>query len=422
MQSLNIKLKNTTARHRRRAVWRYGLIFCFFVIIFLGAHVYFTRNPFSVAPKNTSAIIVLSPSKHQWEYLLKTFGHEPLVSGVGLFELSPCIKKSVALFITNDGSRFVGIHGKLDEGFSKKLESYGLNVVKINKHTTIIGVGNAELEPKKWETNIINRISPRFAGSITVFDEQAHSYAIYITKTGLKIRVDSTEYKLPLIKTDKIMFFGAFSNTKTAIPMPVEDLFSKLSGGTSLSETLLTNDQIEGNLTITKDGKYLVELENFTQIDNIQKILQMQSNLTNLSVVKRKLPDGSETHEVRAGENAFENSSSKNGEWLIIKPKNSESNLFSGINESKQKAFFTNSIELLNDKVAEKQNKWSLPFRKTVLLHILVKNMVQMLKRNDNYFSTPLPLSNTSFVHIGIDKNIFGSFLRLNNAQTVENF
>lgn len=427
MSYLNIPLgksKHKTARHNRRAVWRWGIIVGVFVLVWGFTHAKATSNPFTQhVPTDTRLMIHLHPSQNQWKDIIENAGHEPLIGGLTLSELAPNVKKSFVVFIQRGGSVSLGVEGKLNEQDRSELESYGLVVRELEKNLYLISNKELATEETKHKIGIVERLIPNFAGSIIDLEQGAPHAIIRITSNTTRIEIPGAKIKKTKPDLDKdLIFFSTFSNTQTNVPNYIDDLFTSISGGMSFSEVLSNEGTQNGSLSITTNGDYLIIFNETIPTPIVQKVLQMQHSLRDLEETRFTLPDGSSVKELRTPTKVVEIETIQDGDWEILRTLDENIELFAGIGEQSE-VFFTNSADVLIQKTRTEENKSpEYTCGNSGALHISTNNLIELLQEHKTYFSTALPLSNTAFVQVGMDKSVFGSSLRLCNDQNVENF
>lgn len=423
MKPLNIPLTGShqTARRDRRAVWRWGVPMMVILLLWMGARLHGTRNPFmDTIPEETSIMIHLRPTRAQWSALLERAGSEILTTSLTLKELAPFVRGSLAIFITKDASPVIGFEGFMDEEAQRKLESHGFAVERIGRNLYLLGEEPVSLAPSAGRAGSIERLLPKFAGSIVNFDTGAPHATIRVRGDNVSLSVPgAARTELTPLLNERVIFAGTFSpKTPLLFPKAIDEAFSFLSGGTTL-EDILKNEQTEGALSLFDDGSYLLSLSSDLPQAMLQKLLTLQYQLQEPKITVRQLRDGTRVNELRLKEVSPVPEEIENDDWTILRLESEYRSFFAGKKKDGSEVFFTDSADALIQKTTlHAPSKPLIACGNSQNLQIRNKKFFEYLQTGLNHFSTPLPLSNTDFVYVGMDKNIFGVKMRLCGDKT----
>ena len=402
----------------RRAVWRWGSLILILLVLFGGVRLKATENPFlETVPEGTRFMIHLRPKQNQWEFLLSHSGNEPLTSsGLTLNELAPFIHGSFALFIKEDGRVTLGVEGQLPDSLQRAFLEHGISVHAINSHRFLLSEDVAEpTESISERVGVLDRLLPGFSGSIIDLKQGAPHTVIRIDQSGLFLSLPSTQVTLqePFFLKQAI-FAGTFnSETAFAFPSLVETVFTEMSGGASLKDLFLTQTS-SGSFSLFEDHSFFVDLHANITIPSLQKFLVLQYQLSNPTQITKPLNDGSSVQELRVGKDVPTPEITEDPAWTILRLDTETGSFFAGKSKINDTAFFTNSAEALIKKTSfrEQKDELNLACGTSKNLFINTPEFLSYLVGNKSHFSTPIPLSNSNFVHVGIDKNLFGTKIR----------
>ena len=94
---------------------------------------------------------------------------------------------------------------------------------------------------------------------------------------------------------------------------------------------------------------------------------------------------------------------------------------FAGKHKTSSETFFTNSADILIEKTQKTiNNNAVIACGNLDNLFVNLPLFISFLQSEQHHFSTPLPLSNSTFVHVGLDKQLFGGKLVLCEDKAVE--
>ena len=419
MKPLNIPLAGSreTARHHRRAVWRWGVPLILLLFLWGSVRLYGTRNPFAnTIPEETVLMIHLRLTRPQWSVILDRMGNEVLTrTGITLKELSPFIEGSIALFLTKEGETIVGVEGSFDEKVRQQFEAHGLTIQEVGRRRFLLAENAVSLVPSESQIGRSERILPRFAGSIISFDAGAPHTTIRIRGNTISLDLPwaSSSTSAPLLN-DRVIFAGTFSGDAPIVfPSFLDNVFAFASGGTTFKETFQTVGS-EGTLSLFDDGSYFISLSSNIPLALLEKTLLLQAQLREPMLASRKLLDGTSIQELRLNETPALTEEVENANWTILRLDSKTTTFFAGKKKDGHEVFFTDSADALIQKTSSNLEKQAVSScGSSQKLKISNQAFIRYLQNGKTYFSTPLPLSNTDFVNVGIDKDVFGVKIRL---------
>lgn len=414
MKPLNIPLTGSrqTARRRRRAVWRWGLLLGVFLLLWSMTHLKATQNPFlEYTPENTRFIIHLHPTQNQWENILGHLGKEVLTpTGLTLQELAPHIQGSVALFLTTSDEAIVGLESSLSEQQLAVLANHDIHTQEVADDLYLLAGELQKTHITPTRIGKAQRLLPYFAGSIMDIEAGAPHTIIRATRNRLYLDPPSlSSGNEQLFVNPNTIFAGSFSQT-TQLPLPsfIEDVFAHVSGGSRFTDTLTTEGD-GGNFSLFNDSSYLLTLHKDLPLATIQKILAFQERLAQPVAVNRRLLDGTQVEELRIDDTSPTPEIIDDPNWTIMRLETPEITFFAGKHKNLDRVFFTNSADILIETTqVSQENQGTTACEKPENLFVNLPELVSFLQNQQHHFSTPIPLSNSSFVHIGIDKSVFG--------------
>lgn len=361
-------------------------------------------------------MIHLRGTRPQWSAILDRMGNEVLTrTGITLKELSPFVEGSIVLFLTKEGDVIVGVEGSIDEKARRQFEAHGLTVQEVGRRLFLLAEETISLTPSETQAGRSERLLPRFAGSIVSFDAGAPHTTIRVR--GNMISLDapgapSSTYT-PLLN-DRVIFAGTFDgDTPITLPDFLDNAFAFVSGGTTFKEILQTVGS-EGALSLFDDGSYFIGLSSDMPLALIEKLMLLQIQLHEPMLASRKLVDGTNIQELRLNKTPVLTEEVENANWTILRLESETTTFFAGKKKDGNEAFFTDSADALIQKTSSNlQKQTTSSCGSSQKLKISNQAFIRYLQSGKTYFSTSLPLSNTNFVNIGIDKNIFGVKIRL---------
>lgn len=425
MRSLNIPLDRTrTARRHGRAVWRWGSILVGAFFFFAGLRAVSTHNPFAnYVTDDTVATLFLKPTRKEWNTLIALAGTEPIgLSGLTLKEAGMLAKGGMSLSFLKDGQVRLGIKATLDESTRTSLLATGIQIHEAPHHLLFLDTSESAptwSENTSISTPILQRLHPTFIGTLSTKEEQAtllhNQQGIVLTLPG---RLPQKPLSTPL--PESLVAYGSFTEFDSlSIPDFLEHGFQEASGGASLTSTLFSS-KTGGSITLFENETYLLTGSGEeTPLPLLQKFLILQAQLRNPTETLKRLPDGTSVSELRIDTPTELPTPSEVGGWNVFQLDQGSQHFFAGKQKETGEIFFTNSGEAFIRKTSTRTSETNKERRpdalcgKTPIFFIHTGPFVSLIQSGQHNFSTTTPLANSLFVHVSIDKHIFGSKIHL---------